>query len=331
MTTPASELLSVKDLWVTFAREGTLIPAVRGVDLSIQRGEWAALVGESGCGKSVTALSLAELPPTDRAALRGAVELQGKRVDRAGGGRPRRIRGQGVAYVFQEPAASLNPVLRIRTQVLECIRGMPRGARRERGLSLLEQVHLPDPAAVWRAYPGELSGGMQQRVVIAMALACKPALLVADEPTTALDVTTQARILDLLDELRRELRMGVLHITHNLGLVAGYADRVHVMYAGRIVESGDVEGVLRAPAHPYTAGLLRAVPKLDAASGEEVQGIRGQVPHPSLLPPGCAFAPRCDFADAQCGADEPAARGRPGDPGGSVRCWHPLVQEGEHE
>jgi oligopeptide transport system ATP-binding protein len=233
--------------------------------------------------------------------------------------------------VFQEPGASLNPVLRVSVQLKECLRHLPARERRTRGLDLLAQVHLPDPRSVWRAFPGELSGGMQQRVIIAMALACEPRLLVADEPTTALDVTTQARILALLNELRRTLNTGVLHITHNLGLVAEYANRVHVMYAGKVIECGSAEAVLRQPRHPYTAGLLKAVPRLHAGTGDEIAGIPGQVPHPADLPAGCSFAPRCGRRRERCEAECPPPAGTESETGSVVRCWYPLDAVGEAE
>jgi oligopeptide/dipeptide ABC transporter ATP-binding protein len=280
------------------------------------------LVGESGCGKSVTALSLTRLPPTDQAQLDGCVVFDGQDLLAATQGALRRVRGRGIAYVFQDPASTLNPVLRIEEQLREALPPDLRAAeRRDELLGLLRTVQLPAPERILRAYPHELSGGMQQRVVVAMAAAARPKLLVADEPTTALDVTTQQHVLSLLDTLRRTRGMGLLLITHNLGLVARYADRVGVMYAGQVVESGPAVAVLSAPRHPYTVGLLAAVPRLDMRSINDLHGIPGRVPHPADWPTGCAFAPRCPHATDACRAapvpvtTTPDAR--------SVRCIHP--------
>jgi peptide/nickel transport system ATP-binding protein len=277
---------------------------VRDVSFSVQAGERVALVGESGCGKSLTALSLVRLSPTDRATLSGSIRFQ----DRELIGLPEQdlvaLRGRGIAYVFQDPSASLNPVMRIGRQILEALpRDRPKPEQEV--LSLLARVGLPDPARAFRAYPSEMSGGQQQRVMLAMALAARPKLLVADEPTTALDVTTQLQVLDLIDELAREFQMAVLLITHNLGLVAGRMQRVNVMYAGCVVESGNVKEVLSAPRHPYTRGLLAAVPRLDAPQGAHLCDIPGTVPSPDALPEGCAFAPRCTVVQEPCTRDKP--------------------------
>ena len=286
-------LLHVEELGVRFRRDGVVTTPVRGVSLELAAGERLALVGESGCGKSMTCLGLTGLAPTDRAERTGCVRFRGCNLLTAGAAELRAIRGRdGIAYVFQDPAASLNPVMRIGDQIAECLAGA-RLARLTEAVRLLARVGLPDPERAVRAFPCALSGGMQQRAMVAMALACRPRLLIADEPTTALDVTTQRQVLDLIDELARETGMAVLLVTHNLGLVAGRADRVAVMYAGQVVETGPVTEVLRTPRHPYTIGLLAAVPRLDAPRDRKLVGIPGTVPSPDRWPEGCAFEPRC--------------------------------------
>jgi peptide/nickel transport system ATP-binding protein len=314
-------LLHVEELGVRFRRDGVLTTPVRGVSLDLAVGERLALVGESGCGKSMTCLALTALAPTDRAERTGRAFFLGSdllTLDPAG---LRALRGRdGIAYVFQDPAGSLNPVMRIGEQIAECLDG-PRRARLDEAVRLLARVGLPDPERAVRVYPGALSGGMQQRAMVAMALACRPRLLIADEPTTALDVTTQRQVLDLIDELACETGMAVLLVTHNLGLVAGRADRVAVMYAGQMVESGPVADVLRTPRHPYTMGLLAAVPRLDAPRDRRLVGIPGTVPSPDRWPPGCAFEPRCEKRMEKCSCPPPvvdAADGR------QTRCWLQL-------
>ena len=298
-------MLHVRHLSVTFRTPGGEVTPVPDVSLSVGVGERVALVGESGCGKSVTALSLTALPPTDRARRTGAIRFGGRDL-LADPAALRAARRNGIAYVFQDPMASLNPVLRIRDQIAEAL-PQATTARRERILSLLNDVGLPDPARAADAFPCELSGGQCQRVMLAMALAAEPRLLVADEPTTALDVTTQRRILGLMDTLARDRGMALLLITHNLGIVASYMQRLYVMYAGRIVESGPVRDVLTAPRHPYTQGLLAAVPSL-RLDRPRLQDIPGTVPPPGRFPPGCAFAPRCPKATPACSAAVPTLR-----------------------
>lgn len=293
-------MLSVENLAVSFFRDGVETTPVRSVSFTIQPGERVALVGESGCGKSLTALSLGRLSPTDRAHLSGRIVFEGIDVLQASSAVLQQVRGKGIAYVFQDPSASLNPVMRIGAQVAENMVGVSRREQTLRCHDLLARVGLPDPARAARAYPCELSGGQQQRVMLAMALAAHPKLLVADEPTTALDVTMQRQVLDLMDDLAAEYRMAILLITHNLGLVAGRMDQVHVMYAGQIVESGPVVDVLARPLHPYTQGLLAAVPRLDAPRGAALQDIPGTVPAARDWPQGCAFAPRCPVQASYC-------------------------------
>ena len=283
-------LLEVEHLRIAFKRDGRDIVPVRDVSFSVPEHGRVALVGESGCGKSLTALSLAKLPPVDNANLGGEIRFNG--------GKPPRPR---VSYVFQNPTESLNPVMRIRDQIREALpAGMSRKDGDARIVELLARTGLPDPVRAATSFPCELSGGQQQRAMIAMALAARPDLLVADEPTTALDVTTQREVLELIDSLAAETGMAVLLITHNLGLVAGRMDTVNVMYAGMIVESGPVVDVLSNPRHPYTKGLLAAVPALDAPRDAPLADIPGTVPPPDSWPPGCAFAPRCSQATARC-------------------------------
>ena len=315
-------LLQVENLALTFCQEGRQTVPVRNVSLTIQTGERVAVVGESGCGKSLTALALTRLSPTDRARLSGHIYFQGADTLAMDSRALTAVRGHGIAYVFQDPSASLNPVMRVCDQIAECLPGMRHADQRTRIIDLLTKTGLPDPARAAHAYPCELSGGQQQRVMLAMALAARPKLLVADEPTTALDVTTQRQVLDLIDTLADAYGMAVLLITHNLGLVAGRMSRVYVMYAGQMVETGAVTEVLSQPRHPYTRGLLAAVPLLDAPRNAPLQDIPGTVPSPDAWPAGCAFAPRCADAQPRCHRDEP--------PENSVdrrrfRCWRQDV------
>ncbi len=293
-----AQLLDVRQLSITFRTPSGPVTPVPEASLSLSAGERVALVGESGCGKSITALSLTALPPTDRAVRTGEVRFEGHNL-LADGEALRRVRRGGIAYVFQDPMASLNPVLRVRDQMAEALPALPRAERQARIVALLADVGLPDPARAAEAFPCELSGGQCQRVMLAMALASEPKLLVADEPTTALDVTTQRLILALMVEQARRRGMALLLITHNLGIVANYMERLYVMYAGRIVEQGPVREVLTAPRHPYTCGLLAAVPSL-RAERTRLQDIPGTVPPPGRFPPGCAFAPRCAKATEAC-------------------------------
>ncbi len=320
MTTTAT-LLDVRDLCVSFFTDEGEVRAVDGVSFSIKRGETLALVGESGSGKSVTALSLAKLVATPPGVYKGGeVLLDGEDVLKMDKERLRAIRGAKISYVFQEPATSLNPVFRIGAQIKESLQlHRPDAATDAEVIRLLKLVGIPEPERRLRDYPHQLSGGMQQRVMIAMALACNPALLVADEPTTALDVTIQAQILDLLKDLKQQLGMSILLITHNLGIVGELADNVAVMYGGRIVETSPAAALLAKPLHPYTLALMRSIPELGARA-TRLQSIPGTVPNPAHLPAGCKFHPRCDRAQADCTVD-------PGPPlvevqGGSrrVRC-----------
>ncbi|WP_375456977.1 ABC transporter ATP-binding protein [uncultured Methylobacterium sp.] len=295
-------VLEVEDLSVAFRGRGGERAAVRGVGFSVAPGETLALVGESGCGKSLTAFALLGLLPAN-ARAGGRVRLEGRDILGLQGEAMRRLRGARIAMIFQEPMTALNPVLTIGAQIVEAIReheAVSRADARARALGLLARVRMPDPERRFDAYPHHLSGGQRQRVMIAMALACTPAVLVADEPTTALDVTVQAQILDLIDDLRRETGMAVVLITHDLGLVAEHADRVAVMYAGRVVETRPAETLIAVPLHPYTRGLIAARPRLGTGPRRRLAEIPGQVPPLGAMPPGCAFAPRCPSAAAPC-------------------------------
>jgi len=294
-------LLDVRSLQVSFFTDEGEVHAVDGVSFTIQRGETLALVGESGCGKSVTALSLAKLVATPPGIYKGGeILLEGEDVLKMDKERLRSIRGANISYVFQEPATSLNPVFRVGYQIKEVLKlHRPNVATDTEVARLLKLVNISDPERRMRDYPHQLSGGMQQRVMIAMALACNPALLVADEPTTALDVTIQAQILDLLKDLKKKIGMSILLITHNLGIVGDLADNVAVMYAGRIVEYAPAAPLLKRPLHPYTAALMRSIPML-GAHAERLQAIAGSVPNPARLPAGCKFAVRCDRAQNDC-------------------------------
>ena len=293
-------LLEVKNLNVSFLSDGRLLPAVSDVSFTVEPGEILALVGESGCGKSITCMSLAKLLPEAARILGGEVRLKtpsGEIVDVMTLQRRalRKIRGGGIAYIFQEPSVSLNPVFRVGEQIAEALElHRPDVADPwAEAIELLKKVGIPDPVNRVRLDPHEMSGGMQQRVMIAMALASHPALLIADEPTTALDVTIQAQILDLLLELRRTLGTSMILVTHNLGIVSETADRVAVMYAGRIVETGKVRDLIDTPAHPYTRALLAAVPVLGEKTGR-LSTIPGSVPLPVEYPAGCRFSTRCE-------------------------------------
>lgn len=311
-------ILDVRDLAVHFSSPEGVVRAVDGVTLHVHRGETVALVGESGCGKSVSSLALMRLAAGPGMQLRGRVVLEGESLLELPEAELRKRRGSKLAYVFQDPSTCLNPVRRVGDQIGEAVR-LHRDVPDVEGevVRLMGLVGLPEPALRQRDYPHQFSGGMQQRVMIAMALACSPRLLVADEPTTALDVTVQAQIFDLLESLRGRLGMSVLLITHNLGLVARSADRLYVMYAGQVVESGPVEPILRASRHPYTRGLLAAVPRMASAMGR-MTGIEGTVPHPARLPQGCRFHPRCAFAQPICREREPALE--PAGKGHESRC-----------
>jgi oligopeptide transport system ATP-binding protein len=321
--TPDGPVLAVEGLGVEFAtRDGRLV-AVEDFSLSIGAGECVGVVGESAAGKSQALLAVGGLLATN-AHTRGSARLHGEELLGSPRQRLDAIRGAQLAYVFQDPMTSLTPHLRIGRQIAEPLMrhlGLDAAAAQERALVLLERVGLGDAALRIHQYPHELSGGMRQRVMLAIALACNPPLLIADEPTTALDVTVQAQILALLADLKRERRMSMVVVSHDFGVIAAIADRVVVMYAGRIVECGSVADVLAAPLHRYTLALLRAMPRLDGDRNASLVAIAGQPPDPRARPAGCAFHPRCAQADARCAQERPALRPLAGR---MVACHHPA-------
>lgn len=302
-------LLDIRDLHVRFPASTGEVRALDGVSIGLLAGETLGLVGESGSGKTMTALSILRLVPSPGQIVAGEIRFAGQNLLLRAESRMREIRGNEIAMVFQEPMTSLNPVHTIGRQIAEAIRiheRLGRQAARERATRMLELVEIPDPARRYREYPHQLSGGMRQRVMIAIALSCKPRLLIADEPTTALDVTIQAEILDLLADLQRRLGMALLLVTHDLGVVAERANRIAIMYAGRIVEQGPVSGIFREALHPYTRGLLRSVPRTSGQPRHRLEMIPGSVPDLARLPRGCRFRDRCEVAVAACAESEPA-------------------------
>jgi peptide/nickel transport system ATP-binding protein len=309
----STPLLAIEDLQTHFFTRDGVVRAVDGVSYAVEAGETLAVVGESGCGKSVTALSILRLVPSPPGRIvGGAIRFEGVDLLQIGEGEMRRIRGNEISMIFQEPMTSLNPVLTVSRQITETLilhQGLTARAAAARAIEMLRLVRIPEPERRARQYPHELSGGMRQRVMIAMALACHPKLLTADEPTTALDVTIQAQILDLMRELKSEIGAAIILITHDLGVVAEMAQRVVVMYAGRKVEEAPVGDLFRRPQHPYTLGLLASVPRLGATLGRAEPPRLAEIPGtvPSLRDPivGCAFAPRCAYATERCSREAP--------------------------
>jgi len=317
------EILKVKDLSVNFYIEDRVIPAVDGVSFSLQKGETLGLVGESGCGKSVTALSIIGLLQTPPARIvKGEIIFRGENLLDKSYEEMRRIRGKDISMIFQEPMTSLNPVFTIGRQISEVIMQHQNVSKKEaldRTIEMLKLVRIPLPENVVRQYPHQLSGGMRQRVMIAIALACRPGLLIADEPTTALDVTVEAQILELINELKDKLNSSIIIISHDLAVVSEIADKVAVMYSGRIVEYADVHTIFTKPKHPYTRGLLEAVPDIDMNRQQRLREIRGVVPRPDEIREGCRFKTRCDCAGEVCMDKEPPFYqvGK-----NLVRCWN---------
>jgi len=302
-------LLEVKNLKTHFFTMEGVVKAVDGVSYELNEGETLGLVGESGCGKSVSALSVMRLiPDPPGKIIDGEILLDGEdilKIDMEG---MREVRGAKIAMVFQEPMTSLNPVLTVERQITETLQlhmGMSKLESQRESVNLLTRVGIPDPEIRIKQYPHQFSGGMRQRVMIAMALSCNPRLIIADEPTTALDVTIQAQILDLMKSLTTELGVALIVITHNLGVVARYADRVNIMYAGKVIERGEAREIYANPRHPYTVGLLRSVPRLDLPRRAKLDPIEGQPPDLINLPPGCAFRERCRWAVDKCATDTP--------------------------
>jgi len=318
-------LLHVDDLTIDFETPEGPVRAVDGVSFAIAPGETLGLVGESGCGKSVTGLALMGLVPAPPGRIvSGSVVFEGTECIGASEKALRTMRGKSISMIFQEPMTALNPVYPVGRQLVEVLRRherLDRASARTRGVEMLDRVGIPNPAARMKDYPHELSGGLRQRVMIAMALACRPRLLIADEPTTALDVTTQAQILAEIRELTEALGTAVLLITHDLGVIAEFCDRVAVMYCGEIVEQAPVDAIFEQPRHRYTEGLVASVPRIRTRRIERLPVIAGNVPDPGAWPPGCRFAPRCPYADPDCRAARPRLR-----PIGASRaaCIHPA-------
>ncbi len=329
--TPSTEppLLEVRNLRTWFDTERGLFKAVDGISFSVGRARSVGLVGESGCGKSVTSLSLMGLVPSPPGRVSAdALVFEGRDMLGLSANERRLLRGGRMAMVFQEPMTSLNPVHSIGQQIVEAIRAhsdLSNDSAKARAIEVLELVRIPSPAQRFDDFPHQLSGGMRQRVMIAMALSCEPSLLIADEPTTALDVTIQAQILDLLRDLQQRLGMAILIITHDLGVIAELVDEVIVMYAGQVVESAPVKALFDDPQHPYTIGLLGSIPRLDV-SRARLATIEGTVPSPADQPAGCRFAPRCPFADARCHAQAPPLRTL--GPSHLTACWKAPVEQG---
>ena len=317
-------VLLVTGLRTWIRQDDSVVHAVDGVDLQIGAGETLGLVGESGCGKSMTAMSIMRLLPPRGSIVAGSIRLDGRELTTLSEKAMQRLRGNNVAMVFQDPLTSLNPTMTVESQIVEAVRlhkNMNHRDARRRALEVLDLVKVPRPAERLAAYPHQLSGGLRQRVMIAIALACGPRLLIADEPTTALDVTIQAQILDLIDELKRELNMAVLLITHDLGVVAGRADRVSVMYAGRIVEDATVNDLFASTRHPYTEALMRAIPQRDHTRVVPLYTIPGQPPDLTSHFSACVFADRCPRAQDDCNRYVPELAGAAGH---AYACFHPV-------
>jgi peptide/nickel transport system ATP-binding protein/oligopeptide transport system ATP-binding protein len=326
----AEPLLSVKDLKVSFATEEGVVQAVDGVSFDLAAGEVLAVVGESGSGKSVTAMTLMGLTRSPNARFEGTATYKGTELIAASEDDLRRVRGAEIAMIFQDPMTSLNPVQRIGKQIIEQIQeheGLPDQQARERTVELLERVGIPRARERVDNYPHEFSGGMRQRVMIALALSCNPAVLIADEPTTALDVTIQAQILQRMRDLRAETGAAVILVTHDLGVVADIADRIAVMYAGRIVEEGTLDQIFYDPQHPYTWGLLGSITRVDKPRPERLPAIAGLPPSLANRPEGCHFRPRCPHEFAECINVPPLEGGVPGTPEHLDRCWLSLEEK----
>jgi peptide/nickel transport system ATP-binding protein len=328
----ADRLLDVRGLKVSFRTDDGIVRAVDGIDFTLDRGQILGLVGESGSGKSVTAMTLLGLTRAKNATFAGEVLYKGTDLLSLSEGRLGSYRGRQLAMIFQDPMTSLNPVRRIGDQIVEAIQihqVMSRRRARRHALELLQQVGIPDAEKRLDDFPHEFSGGMRQRAMIAMALSCNPDVLIADEPTTALDVTIQAQILELIVELKDRFDSAVILITHDLGVVAGVADEVIVMYAGRAVERGRKRAIFYEPQHPYTWGLLSAIPRLDRPKEEKLQPIKGSPPSLIALPAGCTFRPRCPHAFERC-VEEPGLESRSGDAGHLDRCWLSTDEKRQH-
>lgn len=323
MATLKTPVLKVRQLTTSIRRNGTSVPLVDHLSITVGHGDLVALVGETGCGKSMTCLSIGGLLPRDVTIESGQIELNGRDMVSISPVEYRKLRGREFSMVFQDPLTSLNPTMRVGAQIMEPVLVHRLGSKREaasRATELLRLVGFEHPKDVANAYPHELSGGMRQRAVIAMALACVPKLLIADEPTTALDATVQAQVLELLKEIQSQLNLAILFVTHDLRIVSQVADRVTVMYAGREIESGVASNVMTHPHHPYTIALLGSTPEVAIAAGTRLEQIVGMVPEPANMPQGCRFHPRCAFADKLCASEEPLVTGTAQS---RWACWHP--------
>ena len=317
-----AQLLRIEDLQTHFFTSGGVVKAVNGISYDVEEGETVAIVGESGCGKSVSALSILRLIPDPPGRIvGGSIQFNGMNLLSLSDEEIRKVRGHQIGMIFQEPMTSLNPILTIGLQLTETMEvhlGLKRADAQKRAAEYLRMVGIPEPERRLQQYPHHLSGGMRQRVMIAMALCCEPKLIIADEPTTALDVTIQAQILELMKDLTKRMGVALIVITHNLGVVARYADRVNVMYAGKIIERGPARAIYSRPSHPYTLGLLRSVPRLDHPRRERLDPIEGQPPDLSRQIAGCSFQPRCRFAFDRCAEYPPL---EPVESGHLAACW----------
>jgi peptide/nickel transport system ATP-binding protein len=329
-----SKLLEVKNLKTYFHTERGTVTAVDGVSFTVHAGETVGVVGESGCGKSVTAESILRLLDEKSTKYDGEILYQGKNLLNFSVKEMQTVRGNDISMIFQDPMSSLNPVYTVGNQIVEAIllhQNVSKKEAYEKAIEMLRLTGIPSPEKRIHEFPHELSGGMRQRVMIAMALSCQPKLLIADEPTTALDVTTQSQILDLVNELKEELNMGTVMITHDLGVVAEVCTRVVVMYLGQVIEEADVQSLFSAPKHPYTQGLLKSIPQLSGDRSNKLHVIEGKVPTLHQIPKGCRFAPRCSFADSQCREQMPDLTQT--ENGHKVRCWHyeEILKAGEDQ
>lgn len=325
------KLLEINNLHTYFDTQKGLIKAVNGVSLSIEEGRTLGVVGESGSGKSQTAMSILKLFENNQKIYEGEIKFEGKVISELSEKEMQKIRGNDISVIFQEPMTSLNPVFTVNRQISEVLmlhQGLNKKEAEARSIEMLKQVKIANPETVNKSYPFQLSGGMRQRVMIAMALACKPKLLIADEPTTALDVTIQAQILKLMNELKAETGTAIMFITHDLGVINQMADDVAVMYCGQVVETAPVDNIFMDSEyiHPYTEGLLTSIPRLNTKRGEKLDVIPGSVPHPLALPQGCKFAPRCKYATEKCRNEEPELKEI--GPNHQIRCFFPVKRGG---
>ncbi|GGE26990.1 dipeptide/oligopeptide/nickel ABC transporter ATP-binding protein [Pullulanibacillus camelliae] len=322
-------VLAVKDLFLEFDNFDSHVTALHGLNFTIRRGEILGLVGESGCGKSLTSLSSIKLLPKNAKITGGEIQLAGTSITHLPEKAMKRLRGNTISMIFQEPMTALNPLIPVGKQIEESLilhKKISRAKRRQRVIELLQSVGIPEPEARYHQFPYELSGGMRQRIMIAMALACDPKLIIADEPTTALDVTIQSQILDLIKDIRERYQTSILIITHDLGVVADVADKVAVMYAGHIVEIATVHELYDHPSHPYTKGLLNSIPDLTTDYEGELDSIKGSVPDLSALPAGCPFQDRCKNVSEKCRVQNPQLAPT-GHADHFVACWHPIGDE----